>query len=576
MLMKEKKRKVQQGKKKLISLRRQILGLTFWFCVIIAVAWFIGLGASIRTFQQKENEKRMNDLGEYAAVLDNSIVQLNDVIGNIFMANTTFGSLNQYKSATEEVNYTHELLNLLQIQVNSNKNLSGLFVYYDNIKKVLYYMNENISFNVKEELKKAGISVGTSQVSVNVINASKTYITPTSEDTYYNVFLKKTKAAIAGCVSLGIGLPTEKDVAATYGVIYRNELYKTFGAEHELTSVEIESLQPGKNWLQDSVVYVQQLGTTDMAVVEILPLSPWLHIHVGHLIFGVLGIIFVILAVRINRLVSYEMTRPLEDMNNALSQIQTGVWEVHFDAKNRVEEIENVRNAVQVMLGEIEQYKIRTYEEQLEKQETELQYLRLQLAPHFYTNCLKNAYYMLMLKEYENVERYLLCLSTHLRYLLQKNVQMVELYKERDFVLNYIELQKLMTEKSLTLDLQIEESVLDVEVPILLLQTFVENSIKYGRETEQTDLRIQIRIRRRMLEFGECLDINICDNGHGYPSEILAELNRKDVSQEQKFGVGVINLQHRMKIHYGENVNWYFSNANGACSDLIVPVNGGK
>ena len=270
------------------------------------------------------------------------------------------------------------------------------------------------------------------------------------------------------------------------------------------------------------------------------------------------------------------MIRPLEDMNNALSKIQAGEWEVHFDAVNRVEEIENVRNAVQVMLKEIEDYKIKSYEEQLGKQETELQYLRLQLAPHFYTNCLKNAYYMLMLKEYENVERYLLCLSTHLRYLLQKNIKQVELSKERDFVLNYIELQKLMTEKNLTLDMQIEESALDVEVPILLLQTFVENSIKYGRETEQNDLKIQIRIRRRTLDFGDCLDISISDNGHGYPDEVLSELNRKEVSQEQKFGVGVINLQHRMKIIYGENVSWYFSNSGGACSDLIVPVHGRK
>lgn len=573
----EKKEKRKNGtKRKLISLRRQIMGVVFWFCVLIAAVWFIGLGSSIHSFQQKENERRMKALEEYASVLDNSIVQLNDVIGNIFMANTTFGNLNQYKSAAEEVNYTYELLNLLQIQVNSNKNLSGLFIYYNNIDKVLYYMNENISFDVKEELKKAGMAVGTNPDSVNTINASKTYITPTKESTYYNVFLKKTKAAIAGCVSLGTGLPTEKETGATYGVIYKNELYKTFGTDQALSPVEINSLQPGKNWLQNSIVYVQQLGSTDMAVVEILHLSPWLHIHIGHLISGFLGILFIILAVKTNRLVANEMTRPLEDMNNALSKIQTGVWEVHFDAPNRVEEIESVRNAVQVMLGEIEQYKIRSYEEQLEKQETELQYLRLQLAPHFYTNCLKNAYYMLMLKEYDNVERYLLCLSTHLRYLLQKNVQMVELQKERDFVLNYIELQKFMTEKNLTLDMQIDEAVLDVEVPILLLQTFVENSIKYGRETEQTDLRIQIRIRRRMLAFGECLDINICDNGHGYPNEILSELNRSEVSQVQNFGVGVINLQHRMKIHYGENVSWYFSNSNGACSDLIIPINGGK
>ena len=133
-----------------------------------------------------------------------------------------------------------------------------------------------------------------------------------------------------------------------------------------------------------------------------------------------------------------------------------------------------------------------------------------------------------------------------------------------------------MTEKKLTLDMMVDEGTLDTKVPILFLQIFVENSIKYGRETEQTDLKIQIRIRCRKMEFGNCLDVNISDNGHGYPEEVLHELNQGGISQEQKFGVGIINLQHRMRICCGDRTSWYFYNANGACSDLIIPISGGK
>lgn len=564
------------GETKLISLRKQICGLIFWLCMIIAIVWFIGLIANIRSFQNLQDEKRMAALKEYADALDNSIVLTSDVVGNIFMTNVTFDRLSQYKNASEEVECIHDLLSLLQIQININPNLSAMFIYYGNMERVLYYLNENVSFDVKEKLKKAGKIIGNSDSIASAVNAHWTYVAATEEGIFYNVFLKKKKAAIAGCVSMGTGLPVEKEAGATYGVVYKNELYKTFGTDKELTAAEMDSLYPGRNRIRDTIVYVQKLEKTDMAVVEILTISPWLYINAGHIILCLFGLACIFLAIKINQLVAFEITRPLEDMNNALSKIRTGVWEVHFDVPNRIEEIESVRNAVYTMVKEIEQYKIKSYEEQLEKQETELQYLRLQLAPHFYTNCLKNAYYMLMLKEYENVERYLLCLSAHLRYLLQKNVKMVELNEEKEFVLNYIELQKQMTEKSYTLDMQIDEAALEVEVPILLLQTFVENSIKYGRGTEQTDLRIQIRIRCKILEFGDCLDIKICDNGHGYPEKILSELNRGEMSQEGKFGVGIINLQHRMKIHYGENVSWYFSNSGGACSNLIIPVKGRK
>lgn len=562
-------------RKKMISLRNQIRGICVCFSLLIGAAWFVMLFAGISSYQGKQDEKRLALLAEHAEVLDDSIIQLNQVTGDIFESNESFTGLSQYRNASEEVDYIFSLLNILKIQINSNKNLSGLFFFYDNMKKVQYAVNENMDFRTKEELKKAGIAVGLSSSLANKKYGSTTYVKAAEEETYYNVMYKRAGVMITGCVSLEAGLPLELEQNAVYGVVYRGAFYPLSGEMAEM-EVSAEELLPGKNQIHGSTAYVQKLNVTDMAVVEILPDNLWMYMNPIHIFMGVLGVFFVFLAIGLNRLVAFELLQPLADMNNALSNIQAGEWQVHFEAENRVEEIENMRRAVEMLLEEIEQYKIRSYEEQLEKQETELQYLQLQLAPHFYTNCLKNAYYMLMLKEYENVGKYLLCLSVHLRYLLQKNVKLVSLYKERDFVANYIELQKQMTEKKLELDMMIHEDALDVEVPVLFLQTFVENSIKYGRETGKDVLKIQICIRRRQMECGECLDVTIRDNGIGYPEDILCELNQGECSQEQKFGVGIINLQHCMKIYYGEQVSWYFYNASGACSDLIIPVNGGR
>lgn len=433
-----------------------------------------------------------------------------------------------------------------------------------------------MSFEVKEELRKAGMAAGGQTRNNNELNNNIMYIQKTAEDIYYNIFIKRTSAALCGCVSLGNGLPGTLEESAAYGAVYKNQFYVTGGEQLELTSLECDMLLPGKNQLEDKVIYACQLGVTDMMVVEVLPNQPGLYISIFHVIMALLGIIFLYLSKKTFDFVSNQLSVPLEEMTDALSQIQAGVWEVSFSVPNRIEEIENVRDTVQVMLGEIEQYKISAYEEQLEKQKTQLQYLQLQLAPHFYTNCLKNAYYMLMLKEYENVERFLLCLSTHLRYLLQRDAELVTVQTERDFVLNYINLQKQMTEKPLVCDILVDEEALQVDVPILILQTFVENSVKYAREAGQMELKIQIRVRYRRDSKGDYLDISIRDNGHGYPDEILNVLNQEEISQEQRFGVGVINLQSRMHLHYGKQAGWYFSNNEGACSDLIVPVNGGK
>lgn len=41
---------------------------------------------------------------------------------------------------------------------------------------------------------------------------------------------------------------------------------------------------------------------------------------------------------------------------------------------------------------------------------------------------------------------------------------------------------------------------------------------------------------------------------------------------DKGFGVGILNLLNRLRIHYGEAAQWYFDNRDGAFSELILPV----
>lgn len=491
---------------KLFSLRKQISGFFFCFFSVVLILWIVLMAVSIRSYQTGQDEKRLNDLAAYAQVLDDNIMQLNDVIGSIYTTNSAFSGITQYKSVIDKCAYMYELLNFLQIQVGSNSNLSAMFVYYDNFNQALNRINKDMSFETKEVLRSQG-----NLLLKNTSHSYETYMAAIDTEVYYNVFLKKAASAVGGSTRLDLGLPNEQESSASYGVICDGVFYRTSGEYREISNEMCTVLNPGKNEIEDMVIYVHQLGTTDIAVVELLPSNLWMYISWVHIVVGVLGIVVLLLAIRIRSFLSDQMTKPLEDMTKALGQIQTGIWEVNFTVPNRIEEIEDVRQTVKMMLGEIERYKIMTYEEQLDKQKTQLQYLQLQLAPHFYTNCLKNAYCMLMLKEYENVGQFLLCMSTHLRYLLQKDKQLVTVSSERDFVLNYIKLQKQTTSKSIICDIAVDEEALELEIPILALQTFVENSVKYARDMNGSDLNIVIHVQYRETENNNYLDIDVKD-----------------------------------------------------------------
>ena len=60
-----------------------------------------------------------------------------------------------------------------------------------------------------------------------------------------------------------------------------------------------------------------------------------------------------------------------------------------MEGENSFEELEQVNETLEVMVSEIKKQKLLFYEQTIEKQKAQLQYLQLQLKPHFYLNGLK-------------------------------------------------------------------------------------------------------------------------------------------------------------------------------------------
>lgn len=554
----------------MFSLKRQIIGASWLFIIIVALLLMTFLLSSINSYQKKTNEKRSSDVMAYADTLETNLTQLRSVTGEIYAQNNYFNVIDTYPSVAERWNCIYNLMNVMHIQVNGNKNIGGLFLYYDAFEQVQYAINKDMPFAAVELVKKAGKNI--------LMTKSESYLTEIQQvngTSWLSVYMRKAASAIGGTINLNQGLPDEKEKNAVYGVIADDKFYCTENEGEDsadiLDGFQIEELQPGTNHLDGKVIYVHQLNSADLAVVEVLPESIWLYINGFHIVYMLLIILFVIAAVRIEKFVYYELSRPLKDMTNALQSIKTGVWEVDFSAPNRISEIEDVRQSVKTLLAEIEQYKIKFYEEELEKAKIHRQYLQLQLTPHFYTNCLKNAYYMLMLKEYDNAEIFLQRLSVHLRYLLQQGKGFVTIREELDFVQNYVDLQKLMTSKPLICEITADEEVMEKEVPILTLQTFIENSTKYARDMTGKELRIHLIVKYRKTEEGNYLDITVKDNGPGYPEELLKVINEFKPEEKEGLGIGVINLQSRLRIFYGDKASWYFENHDGAVSELVLP-----
>ena len=157
------------------------------------------------------------------------------------------------------------------------------------------------------------------------------------------------------------------------------------------------------------------------------------------------------------------------------------------------------------MMDHVKQMKIAAYEKELQYRYAQLQYLQLQISPHFFLNILKSLYGMAQGRNYEKIQTAILMISDHVRYIFHDNQDMVPLQTELHHVENYIQMQRYITSQSIAFHMEVEPGLEEAQVPALCLQTFVENSCKYATVPGR-GLEISLEVRQLPSEEGGRLD----------------------------------------------------------------------
>jgi len=168
----------------------------------------------------------------------------------------------------------------------------------------------------------------------------------------------------------------------------------------------------------------------------------------------------------------------------------------------------------------------------------ELQVLGTQLQPHFLFNTLHSVA-ALVTANPRAAQKMICSLGDLLRLTLAAgNVQEVQLEKELEFVQCYLDIQKLRFLDRLTVEIDVEDSLLDALVPYLVLQPMVENAIKYGVARCPGHGEVEIRAFREGSEI--CLSVA----NHG-----TSPYNPPP--NPERHGIGLDNVRSRLRILYG-------------------------
>ena len=173
----------------------------------------------------------------------------------------------------------------------------------------------------------------------------------------------------------------------------------------------------------------------------------------------------------------------------------------------------------------------------------ELTYLKTQLQPHFFFNTLNNIY-ALALKQDKSTASLVAKLSEMMRYILyQSDQKEVLLNDEVEFIRNYVAVENIRYRSAIAIDLDVQGIDEHSMISPLLLLPFIENAFKHGIAEE--------------VNTG-FVGIVICKN----EDEFMLEVSNSIAPQEELKirGIGLINVEKRLKILYPEKYQLAFQN----------------
>ena len=275
-----------------------------------------------------------------------------------------------------------------------------------------------------------------------------------------------------------------------------------------------------------------------------------------------LAAVLVVVSVFLTLLVYRSVMHPIDNMVaacNAKSDEEIGL-KINDPSPD---ELGFLARTIDNMVNEIGLLAQRWSDDQRKMRELELQTLQYQINPHFLFNTLNTLKWIATLNHVTPVSHGIDALSSLLQSTLIKKDELIPFDDELRNLKNYCDIQQLRYAGRFEMEYQIEDAAGYWTVPRFILQPLVENSILHG--TADEDDFVTITVRATVSE--NLLTIHISDTGCGFDPRAIKEKNSERFS-----GIGLSNVDERMRLHYGNEYGLTIESAPGIGTQCILCI----
>ncbi|MEK8212460.1 sensor histidine kinase [Paenibacillus sp. FSL L8-0463] len=292
-----------------------------------------------------------------------------------------------------------------------------------------------------------------------------------------------------------------------------------------------------------------------------------------------IGLLFLIVSVVLVSFISNRITNPLKYLSLQMKRFSTG----SFDAEAQVEgndEIAYLSRHFNKMVEKTNELINERYKMKIVEKNAVLKALEAEINPHFLYNALQAISTKALKNNNDDIVEMVDNLALTLRYCISGR-DVVAAREELRHIERYLALQKARFGGRMQVVYDWDETLLELSIPKLSIQTLVENCIKHALEKVSTT--VTIRIEARITP--DYNVISVLDDGPGISGERLAEVLSTlqiqweefggDLSEDGNESIGLKNLNTRLKLLYGEGAGLAISsNEHGTAMEMQLPRGG--
>ncbi|MGO4539207.1 sensor histidine kinase [Paenibacillus sp. 2TAB19] len=258
-------------------------------------------------------------------------------------------------------------------------------------------------------------------------------------------------------------------------------------------------------------------------------------------------------------------TRRMRQLSRHMRKIKDGNFHAAQLPEGR-DEIGELIQTYNTMVQNIGKLMDETYQLGREVKNKELKALQAQINPHFLYNTLDLINIMAIESEEKDISSVVEELAVFYKLSLSNGREKITLGNEMKHVEAYVHIQNMRFGGGIQLIVDLPESLKECEVPKIILQPLVENSILHGireKDSENGIIKIQAEAKDGFLQ------LHIRDDGIGMDETRMAgALAGK--SSKHTGGFGVRNIQERIALLFGSDCGLSFASTIGEGTTVTI------